>query len=189
MSTAVAMKGATSAVADRPKVFRPKAQHGVPRRVAEYLDWAAATHPGQMIRYEKIAAIVLGLPCKLGQDSELTRCIRSELYRARVLLIELFSRDLVTDGRSARATIDGKDIFDHRYQLEVTKAVRQADRVQRTIELIEANGLGAAAAEVGRHLDEARERMKQIGDSYLGISTKAKALAPNAADFRGRLLH
>lgn len=124
----------------RPSKWHPNRHYGVPRRIASYLNWCAEEEPGKWIPIERIAAVVLGLPCRLGEDSPLTRCIREEMYRARWILIERYQRDLLTQGGHARATVDGKETFVCRYVRELEKASAQVDRVKRVVQLVEDQG-------------------------------------------------
>ncbi len=127
----------------RPSQWNPHRQDGVPRRIAAYLNWCAEEEPGKWIPIERIAAVVLGLPCRLGEDSPITRCIREEMYRARWILVERYNRDLLTRDGQARATVDGTETFVCRYIREVEKAEAQIDRVKRIVKLVEDQGYDA----------------------------------------------
>ena len=135
MNTSIARSSET-----RPSHWNPNRHYGIPRRIASYLNWCAEEEPGKWIPIEKIAAVVLGVPCRLGEDSPITRCIRDEMYRARWILIERYNRDLLTRNGQARSTVDGKETFVCRYIRELEKAHAQVDRVKRVVQLVEDQG-------------------------------------------------
>jgi hypothetical protein len=159
--------------------FRLNRRHGLERRIAAYLDWCAEQAPGKMVPYSRIASVVLCLSSKLGDDSDLVRAVRDKLYQTRNLLIEVFGRDLITDGVSARATTSGKDTFDARYKRELLKTKRQTERIGRTLRLVEKQGIDDHP-EIARHISESKAVYDRIGGTFDAIVGSLAAFTPEA---------
>jgi len=148
------------------------------------LNWCAEEEPGKWIPIEKIAAVVLGLPCRLGEDSPLTRCIREEMYRARWILVERYNRDLLTRDGEARATVDGKETFIYRYIREVEKAQAQVGRVKRTVKLVEDQGyepelypaVEAHLQLAKQTLDSCERPLKQVLESFKQLTATSETV-------------
>ncbi len=119
-----------------PPEYRPNSRHGLARRIATFLDHEATHRPRVMIEYRDLARRVLGLQSRPARYSKLTLAVRDEMYRARDLLVEVFHRELVTNGTGARATIDADEQFDLRLGndlLNVARRVAQYGRAARRI--------------------------------------------------------
>lgn len=118
------------------KSWEPNRHHGIPRRIAALLDWRARHQPGVFLSYGEIAQSVLRLKSKLGRHSKLTQAVVEDLYHARKLLGDQHGRDLITNGRGARATIDAEEIFRFRLGPDLTRVASQLGRYGRTAQLI-----------------------------------------------------
>jgi hypothetical protein len=122
------------------KDWEPNRHHGIRRRVASLLDWYANQRPSAFLSFPEIARRVLRLKTPLGSRSRLTTAIQDDIYRCRDLLANLFGRDVITNGRGARATVDADELFRFRLGLDLTRVVSQLSRYGRTARLISSQG-------------------------------------------------
>lgn len=135
--------------------WKPNRHHGLSRRVASLLSWMAQRRPGVFLSYAEIARRVLGLQTKLGPSSKLTAAVKEEIFRSRELLAKLHGRDLITNGRSARATVDGDELFRFRLGLDLARIVSQLARYGRTARMISDRGVdNPKMAAHARHAEE-----------------------------------
>lgn len=137
----------------RVERWEPDHRHGMPRRIAALLDWGARHQPGVFIPYPEIAQCVLRLKRRPAPDSKLTRAVVEDVYHARKPLAE-FGRDLITNGRGARATVDAEEIFRFRLGTDLAHVVSQLERYGRTARLVREAGVAdPRLAEYARHAD------------------------------------
>jgi hypothetical protein len=109
-----------------------KQSHGLSRRIADFLAYAAATHPGEFVPYARIAQVVLALPAQPKDDAPDTERVRQIIYRLRPVLIRHHKRDLVTGGQSgARATIGPLDATVFSFARDMRKLASQASSAAR----------------------------------------------------------
>ena len=112
--------------------YSPNQSHGLSRRVADFLTYCAATHPGEFVPYARIAQVVLRLPAQPKDDAPDTERIRQIVYRMRPILIRHHKRDLVTGGQSgARATIGALDATMFAFARDMRKLASQATSAAR----------------------------------------------------------
>src|SRR5262249_46357083 len=112
--------------------YRANQSHGLSRRVADFLAYAAATHPGEFVPYARIAQVVLALPAQPKDDAPDTERIRQIVYRLRPSLVRHHKRDLVTGGESgARATIGPLDATVFTFARDMRKLASQATSAAR----------------------------------------------------------
>ncbi len=124
-----------------PRQFPLVSDHGIGQRIASLLDWAARIAPGQPLSYAEIAQAVLGLRFRLGGSSDLTLAIREDVYGCRDRLATKFSRALITDGNTARASVDGAEAFRFRLVRDVSKLQGGLTKMLQTRQVITAQGL------------------------------------------------
>ena len=107
--------------------YSPNQSHGLSRRVADFLAYAAVTHPGEFVSYARIAQVVLRLPAQPKNDAPDTERIRQIVYRLRPSLIRHHKRDLVTGAEAgARATIGPLDATVFAFARDMRKLASQA---------------------------------------------------------------
>jgi hypothetical protein len=126
-------------------MYQPNRQHGLARRVAEFLSYGAVTHPGEFVPYPRIAQAVLGLPQLPGDDAPDTERIRQVTYKVRPTLVRFHKRDLVTGAEAgARATIGPLDATVFAFARDMRKLASQAESAARKAKLAIEVGFPAA---------------------------------------------
>jgi hypothetical protein len=82
----------------------------IPHRAAEYLNWAAKNYPHQYTPYNLMCQALMGYDRTPKLKNAEVERLRNSLGRIRVILIEKYDRDLVSQpGLGPRATVDDAD--------------------------------------------------------------------------------
>jgi hypothetical protein len=131
--------------------YKLNRHHGIARRIATYLHWCASEQPGKFIPYADIAHRVLGLKTPLNEQSKLAHVVRDELHRVRDLAMNLFGKDILTNGSGARATVDSEEVFRYRLGRELSRLIDQVRRYERLAELIDMTGAGRLPDDMRRY--------------------------------------
>lgn len=113
----------------------------VPRRIADFLNWAAMDMPLRIIHYNVLAAFVLQVP-SVSENSGQYKSVQSAIKRAKKMLMDDYSRGIVSQpGTGIRATIDSDDLARHQFANDRKRVVNSVRSMDRTNSLINASDM------------------------------------------------
>lgn len=121
--------------------FKPDVKMSLPRRIAQYLDWAAQKAPGRPVSYQMLTKVCEFTPRMPTEKDKRIDTVKRAVKRAKPVLMDEYGRGVVSHpGFGIRATIDSEDVA--RTQMEVdarriTSAVKAADRTRSLIKMSE----------------------------------------------------
>lgn len=107
--------------------YEPDSTQSMTKRIAHFLDWAAANMPKEFLQYNVILKAVMGYKHLPRLETKEVEFVRSAITRVRKVLLEQYKRGTVSMvGVGVRATVDDADMvaFD---------VVKKGKRVQSAV--------------------------------------------------------
>jgi len=144
------------AATDYAKYF-VNVESSIPRRLADFLVWAAKEMPKRAISLPQVAKVVLILPKTPKIDGKEIDRLRNAIPRARQILLKEHRRGLLNiPGSGLRATLDSEDLATSQFE-------RAAQRVVNSIEHLDHNRAAIKLSEISD--TEVRTRVSRVSQA------------------------
>jgi len=143
--------------------YKVDPEASIPRRLAEFLRWAAQEYPKRAISLPLAAKIVLILPRAPTIDGKEVERLRNAVASARKILLHEHKRGLCNiPGSGLRATIDSED-------QATTEVERAARRAIGAIEQLDQNRAAVKLSEITN--PEVRARVSRVAAACRALTS------------------